>query len=317
MKKFFAPGVLGLLACVLTCAARAEDKTSPVVTRDNFVSLELFRKSDYKGAGVWLRLDNAGLRVKVAQKPQSESGEVPIPYFSSLWTEPAPASRAQIDSFLNLLNVIRFPQIAGYCYGKSKDAGFGEVLTLTISDAQNHDQKFEVQNFGDAAPREYSQLVKRLRAFQSEKFSTMNLPIPVEDWITESTFASLTLEMSGGIAGIHSIIKITPPPETSSNPVWMLEWSQTVGTEKTVRQGKLYNEDAQSLMRLLNAAQLAQLNGQNFIQPHLADGINEALTVQANYKTFAVSHYGDQAPQELKELLQFVRDLKTMRITDK
>ena len=77
MKKFYLAGVLGVLLCAFQLATVADEKSDvkkaltkvPLVTCDNFVSLQLFRRADSKSEGYWLRFDNSGLRIKFRQTP--------------------------------------------------------------------------------------------------------------------------------------------------------------------------------------------------------------------------------------------------------
>lgn len=320
MKKFFLAGVLGSLLGALPLTATAAPKPDatkapvkvPLVTRDNFVSVELFRRADSKSAELWLRLDNSGLRVKF-ELPRTidndpKMGEtVPYPYS---WSEPAPMSTNQTNSFLKVLNTAQLPNLVGrYHRGKSSVIGLAEVLVLTISDEKDRDRKFEIQNSIDAPPRGYLEVVAYLRNLQVQKFSDKDLPIPDSDWVTRDNFQSLTLETSGGFAGTRSLFEIKPRPSHSSLGGWIMSWSQTTYGLKQVKEVEL--GEIGELILQLNTARMADINGKNFQQPNLADGFNEVLTLAlSNGKKFTVSNYGDTAPPEYSALVQYLSELK-------
>ncbi len=322
MKRFLLVGVLGALLCALALSANAAPKLDtkipakvPLVTRDNFVSLELFRRENSKSEGVWLRLDNSGLRIKFRQSQQNSSGFVSVAPTQYSWSEPAAMSRNQMESAVKFLNAAQLPRLTGnYHRGKSSVDGFGEVLVLTISDAKDRDQKFEIQNSIDAPPRVYRQVVDYLRDLQTQKFSGIELPIPQSDWITRDNFNSLTLETSGGFAGIHSIFEIRTPPMTSSDSTIKLRLSQTIGGREATKNGALRFDEFDQLILLLNSARFSNLNGKNFKQKNLADGFNELLTLTLdNGIKFTVSNYGDTAPAEYSAIIQYLNELENRK----
>jgi len=76
----------------------------------------------------------------------------------------------QLNAVLRILNEARFPALSGKYRQKNLADGINETLTLTISDEANRDRTFTIENTGDGAPRAYSQMMDRLRAFVALKF---------------------------------------------------------------------------------------------------------------------------------------------------
>ena len=323
MKKFYLAGVLGVLLCAFQLATVADEKSDvkkapakvPLVTRDNFVSLQLFRRADSKSEGYWLRFDNSGLRIKFRQTPINAFDGGGLHPFANQWSEPASMSRNQVEAFLEVLNAVQLPKLAGYySRGKSSVMGFVEVLVLTISDDKNHDQEFEIQNYSDSPPRGYAKIIAYLRSLQVQKFSDKDLQVPEADWVTQDNFSSLTLETSGGFAGIRSLLQVVPAPGFSSIDGSKLKWSQTIGGRTETQEAGLSFEIPKELIRLVNSTNFSKLNGKKFQQPNLADGFNEVLTLTLNDgRTFTVSNYGDTAPPEYYALTQYLNELKNQK----
>lgn len=317
MRTLLKLAILGTLVWALTFQASADTKKAPEITRGNFVSLEFLSRADKDWGNVWLRLDNGGLRIKFQPAPKTAL-TFEVPSVETNWSAPAPMSNEQIEASLKFLNAAQLPKNVGLYYGKSKVVGLAEVLTLTLNDDQQRDQKFEIQNYGDAAPRAYYEVTAFLRKLQIQKFSAQNLPIPAPAWTTSGNFRSLVLQTSGGFAGLRSTLAIKPRPMTSSIAGWVVNWLQTIAGRETIKSGGINFKEEAEIIRLINEANFAKLNGQRFQQPGLADGFNETLTLTlSSGQTFTVSNYGDQAPPEFLALTQYLGDLQQKLPTDK
>lgn len=134
----------------------------------------------------------------------------------------------------------------------------------------------------------------------------------VFDLVTTKNLQTLIFETSGGFAGLQDTLEIPVNKATHSSHRFPIFRTQVIGGRKTQSQGGLSAADIEGLIRLINAANLANLNGKSFEQKQLRDGFNEVLTVTlSNGRSFKVSNYGDTAPPEYYAITQYLNKLKT------
>ncbi len=143
-------------------------KKAPRVTRDNFVSLSWQQSGGFAGLMTSLNLESNVLSYSAGrQSSGGGSGNAPN-------TAPLPQTRGvsnrQLDSLIAKLNQYRIPALVGNYRQPNLADGFNESLVLTISDNNDHDQQFAIQNYGNAAPRAYFDFMTSFRALAGTKF---------------------------------------------------------------------------------------------------------------------------------------------------
>jgi hypothetical protein len=319
MKRFWLVGVLGALLCTLQISAFADAKKAPEVTRDNFVSLRyesvggiaaLRTETSVLGSTLWLEafphLGGIGLM---------SGAPINVPPPSS------PLSNNQVKALITQINKLKLPALAGDYRQPNLADGLNETLTLTISDDENRDRSFVIQNYGKTAPQGFYKMTEYLRQLRLDKFHGVSEGPAAEALVTRQNLDSITLETSGGYAGLRSSIRIIRNPGFSSTipaavyPLTLF-WSQQIGGKNSSGRVELTAAEFDELIRLANAANLSQLNGKKFRQPNLYDGLNEVLTVKLNGgRQFVVENYGDTAPAEYLTLVRYLNELKNRKLS--
>src|SRR5688500_16219281 len=112
MKRLFLVGILGACLCVLQLSAGAEEKKAPVVTRDNFVSVEFSENERMFGPSASgresqynvLRLDNHQISWEVSTSPPGYGfgGGLASGFAPSV--RQAPLSYNQLDALIRTIN---------------------------------------------------------------------------------------------------------------------------------------------------------------------------------------------------------------------
>jgi hypothetical protein len=324
MRRFLLAGVLAALICALQLFAVAAEKKVPAVTRDNFVSLDYQRSGGF--TSLKTQIEVQGNEVILEEFPRFggvglESG---IANGSGLGlfsgqpiTTPRPRARLsnnQLDALIRVVNKNKLPALAGKYRQEDLADGLNETLSLTISDENNKDQTFVVENYGNKAPAGFFAVVFYLRQLRMDKFrgTSENTGTNLVD---QRNFEALTLETSGGFAGIRAKIEASQrPPQSSIRGDLVFKWSQIIAGRETNQSGSLTGDEQTQLMRLINAANLPALNGRHFRQKNLADGFSEVLTVTLkDGRSYTVSNYGDTAPPEYYPLIQYLNELKNQK----
>ncbi len=150
----------------------------PLVTRDNFVSLLMHTTGGIANVDTLISVENQRISRFVPEPVQGQlyggygGGETPpyqpFPRYNPL-TASGFLSGNQLNVVLRALNETRFPLLAGKYQQQHLADGLHETVTLTLSDEQNRDRTFIVENIGNAAPRAYYEFTSRLRAFVALK----------------------------------------------------------------------------------------------------------------------------------------------------
>lgn len=306
--KFFLVGLFAVL-CALQFTACVEAKPdlqkAPQVTRDNFISLEYETVSDFVGFSSQTRVRGNTITIEAPPTLTSRALLLESPAGPPL---SAGLSNNQLDELIRLLNKTRLPLLSrSYRDPKTTDAD-KEVLTLKISDADNRDRVFAIENYGKTAPLGYFQVVELLQQLRHDKFPISQ--INLNPLFTRDTLESVSFETFGGYAGIRSLLTIKFPPAKARFTV-SISWTRKVGGRDVEQNAQLENQEADALLQVLNAADLPKLNGQKYRQPNLYDGFNETLTVtQRGGKKFVVENYGDKAPAEYYKITAYIRQLQ-------
>ncbi|BCM88851.1 hypothetical protein IAD21_00693 [Abditibacteriota bacterium] len=143
-------------------------KTAPRVTRDNFVSLSWQQTGGFAGIQTSLQLQSNVLSYST-NRPTVGGGSG-----NSIDRTPLPDTRGvsnhQLDALIEKMNQVHLPALVGNYRQPNLADGFNEVLVLTISDKDDRDQHFVIQNYGDKAPRGYFAFVAAFRALAGMKF---------------------------------------------------------------------------------------------------------------------------------------------------
>jgi len=319
MRNVFAKGVLCAALCALQFGAFADAKAPakiPVVTRNNFVMFGVKQwggRSNEKSE--LLMRDNAmTYTLWLPARQLANSAKVqPIQNYAA----DATLSNNQLAEFIRQLNAAQFSVRSPN--EKSRRYALADAtqrsMTLTISDAKNQDQTFELGGSPDrnlaAKGRDFLRFVRSLQS-QKIHLTKPEATHTAAPLVTRENLQSITLETSGGFANIKTSLKVWVRHPFSDFTGPALVWSQTSpGAEEKSERRELAETEIKKLIRLLNSARLRTLNGQNFKQPNLADGINEVLTLSLNDgKTCKVSNYGNQAPIEYFVLTRYLRGLQ-------
>jgi len=325
MKRLF-PGaaVLGallMLQSVMWAAPKTPTTKAPIVTRDNFVSLD-YARSSRTNEKVQLVLNSSALRYNFFPGlPTLLGGKSGLDVMSVPSRQTAVnLSPNQLNTLIGKINELKLPALAGDYRQPVHTDESTETLILIISDENNRDRTYTIHK-GPAAPTGFSEMTDFLSDFWEMKTSALGHSTVTAGSVrtfTRTNWKTLTLSISGGFANLKSELKVSliyPNPDLG-NPALM--WSQNLpGKKEQIFQRKLSVLETTEIIRLLNAAKLESLNGQNFRQKNLADGFNEVLTAELNDgQKFTVSNYGDQAPPEYFALTQYLNELKDKKFND-
>jgi hypothetical protein len=211
-------------------------------------------------------------------------------------------SNDQLEALLRLLNEILFPNLAGNYRQPNLNDGINETIVLKVSDAENRDQTFVVENYGNTAPPGYYRLARYLGRLVQQKFRDLPSSPSRTPTITRSNFERLEMRTSGGFANIQTALTVRPDS---------VIWTQPrPGMPGALRTATMTANDLDALLRVLNEAQFPRLDGR-YQQQNLADGINETVTLSLRgiAQTFVVENYGDRAPQPYYRVTEHLRQL--------
>lgn len=164
------PLVLAGAVLLAPIAAHAKDKPLEV-SKDNFVSLQWSRSGGFAGIS-----ENYTVQNYEIIKPFNSGGGVGGGVgFSPSYSPPqvAPLSENQRKELLEQLKKAQIPVIAGNYQQEGLSDGFNETLTLTLSDKDNFDQSFTINNYGNKAPASYFVFTRYFGALLARKFGPM------------------------------------------------------------------------------------------------------------------------------------------------
>lgn len=163
-------------------ALLASRAATPLVTRDNFVSLSLLTY----GTGPTqetVEVQSNGIKVFHTGRVSRGfgGGGFGDNHNPSSYVPPTiPLSNNQLNTLLRAVNEANLKALSGKYEQKSLRDGTWEVVTLTISDEQNRDLIFSIENHGDTAPHSFYTLAARLRDFiklkSPRRFATSTSP---------------------------------------------------------------------------------------------------------------------------------------------
>ena len=152
-----------------TAPRAVKPQNTPIVSRENFVSLSWEQSGGFAGLITSLKVEgnmfsySSGAR----EVPGGHTGnfiEHPIiPQIQAM-------SNHQLDTLIFKLNQTRIPALVGNYRQPNLADGFQEVLVLTISDKNDQDQQFTIQNYGNKAPRGYLEFMTFFRVLAGKKF---------------------------------------------------------------------------------------------------------------------------------------------------
>ena len=122
---------------------------------------------------------------------------------------------------------------------------------------------------------------------------------------------SVTLETSGGIAGIHSLINVEVIQMYSPDSVTKINWINTIDGRIVARDAELEPYNFNDIIRLLNDAKIFTLSNKKYVQENLRDGFNEVLTITLNDgRQIVVENQSDKAPAAYYKITEFLRRLQ-------
>lgn len=351
MKKFFVAGVLGALLCALPLIAQSAPKPDaikapvkvPLVTRDNFVSLE-FTNTDKLGeyesqffvAGNQLRMEETALRsidglfsdgktlmgtdtVEILDAFKERTSSQPVmnilpgesddfsrfnPPFSNA-SKSVGVSSKQIEILIGELNKTVFTKVAS---SVSRNRLVGDqkyAVWLVINDEQGRDQIYTSAYNGNYFEAAPFNLINYLYYFQKTKFPDGSR-LWAQQYVpfTSSYFQSLTLETSGGIEGKHFVARVRAVAQENH-----LQWSQSTDGKNFSQDKSLGPVGTWAFFRALNQAKIPSLNGKSYKQLNLTDGIKEVLTLTlSDGRTFTFSNYGNHAPKGLAYFVDYLKN---------
>lgn len=151
-------------------ATKTPTTTSGVaVTRDNFISLSLQKSGGFAGINTTLEVQgnvlsdfpsgrSAGTRTGGAAQ-RSES------------VRTYGLSNNQVKQLIDKINEFKLTALVGNYKQKGLMDGFNETLTITISDSNNNNQQFVINNYGNAAPKSYFEFLTFFNALVQMKMT--------------------------------------------------------------------------------------------------------------------------------------------------
>lgn len=137
-----------------------------------------------------------------------------------------------------------------------------------------------------------------------------NIPAPARPpkadvEVTRDNFQSLELNVSGGIAGVQTQMRLENGKATYSE------------RNKPKRSAPFSQAELDALLKVLNAAKVPNLAG-SYSNPGVCDGFNESLSLTLRGKRadgkpliFTISDYADAAPPAYKAVSEHLSALKT------
>lgn len=288
--------------CALPNSAIAQTNR-PEVSLLNFVSLQYERTGGYAGIRSGMSVHSGMLWVNPDTRPnqRQENQSYPMSF------------NQQVDLFDNI-NAAGITDLVGDYRQRNLADGFDETLTLTISDAQNRDQRYVIKNYGDTAPRNFYRFIDYLNELRNHKTGQTGAATQNVDF---DTFQSLSLNTVGGIAGMQTQVEILAPDTANGFQRWMIR-SNERSRGRTVRhQSNIDPRDLDALFQSLSNADLPALNGKKYRQDGLFDGFNNTLIVTLrDGQKFTVENYGNQAPADFYTILAAVNQLKDKYLVD-
>lgn len=309
MKSTFRVAVLLLAVCAVLFSrdawAKPDNRKAVPITRDNFVALEY--ESPAGNTSFKRQILVRGNMFFIEGLPSLTS----LALFSGSGEETRPAaawlSNNQLDEILRLINRTRLPLMAGNYDDPKANGAPEEVLTLKYSDNGNRDRSVVIRSQGKTAPRAFYQVVELLHLLRKEKYAVATTDASA--LFTRDSLQQVTFNTLGGYAGIQTSLEIKFP-DPKAGIAASIEWTSSLNKDGATR-ASLKAEEADELLRLLNAGNLPKLNGQRYRQPGLFDGFNETLTVtQRDGKKYVVENYGDQAPSSYTNIAAYLRQLQ-------
>jgi hypothetical protein len=172
--KSFVPLLLALSICTVADAKPAKQATPvaphatvPMVTRDNFVSLEVRADYDHASGSTDVTVRNGGISFS----------SIPSFGVGSQTVRSGFLSNNQFGLLVRAINETRLPALAGEYKDKKMHSGVHATVTLIISDEANRDRTFTIVNYGSVAPRAYYTFLERMRKFVGLKFPAADISI--------------------------------------------------------------------------------------------------------------------------------------------
>lgn len=152
-----------------TVRTEAKPKRAPIISRENFVALSWEQSGGFAGLITTLKVEGNVLSYSSAARelPGGRTGnfiEHPI------IPETQGVSNHQLDSLIAKLNQTHVAALVGNYRQPNLADGFQEVLVLTISDKNDQDHQFIIENYGDTAPKGYAEFTTFFRTLVGKKF---------------------------------------------------------------------------------------------------------------------------------------------------
>lgn len=288
--------------CALASSANAAESNAPEISLLNFVSLQYERKGGYAGISSGISVYSGVLWVKSDTRPNQTSE-----------TQSFPLSFNQQVALFDNINAAGITNLVGDYRQRNLSDGFNETLTLTISDAQNRDQRYIINNYGDTAPRNFYRFIDYLNELRDAKTGQ---PRNTAQIVNKDNFQSLTLNILGGIAGIQTQTEIHAPAESGYRQ-WMISSNERSRGRIIRHQTNINVSELNALFHSLSNANLAKMNGEKYHQQGLYDGFNNILTVTLqDGKKYTVESYGNTAPAGFYQILAEVNQLRQRHFND-
>lgn len=354
MKKFCLAGVLGALLCASSLTVNAAPKADatqapakvPLVTRDNFVSLEFTNtdelgayKSQFCIAGNQLRIEETTLKstnsffdsitfvgnatsdkveihdsLKEDTSSQQSIG-VALSESDILLALNAPYSNAsksvgvsnhQIELLIGELNKIAFTKVSSPKGSVILADRRGDAVWLIINDEQGQDQIYTAAYNGRYFQPAPFKLINYLYYFQKTKFPDGSRLWSQQYVPFTRTYFQSLTLETSGGIEANRSTIIVRVVPKSND----LQLSQSINGKDFGQDQSLGSVGTWTFFRLLNSAKLPSLNGKSYKQLNLADGINEVLTLTlSDGRTFTFSNYGNHAPEEYAVFTRYLKDL--------
>ena len=154
-------------------AAKLSAAKTRVLTRSNFVSIELQTSGGFAGIQEQVVINSNIINFTKGRLSGGGGG-----FSNSVANQPASFTSAlsnnQLDALLHLLNETKIIDMAGaYTQPQLRD-GFQELLVLRFSDEKNTDRSIVIQNYGNKAPAAYYKVTAYLRQLQQTKFAPIS-----------------------------------------------------------------------------------------------------------------------------------------------
>jgi len=302
--KYLLTGALALI-CALQFSAKAEVKNTTNVTTDNFVSLHYSQLGGYAGISKSMSVHSGALWLERDSRPGGMGG-IAFPI------DPAqqfPLSHNQLKALIKQINASKILQLVGKYHQENLADGWNETLTLTISNQENKDQSFIIENYGKTAPAGFYTFISYLNQLRDQKSDVAGTTALV----TPDNFQSLTLQTFGGIGGIGTTVEINAPKTIPGDKKWAIDYTHS---RDKPQHADIDAQECNTLFQLLNGANLPAMNGKHYRQKGLYDGFNTTLTVTLrDGQKFTVTSYGNQAPVGFYKVIGEVKQLQQKHFT--